>query len=66
VRCWICGAEPAHLIDVTTFGDIEPQYIPRWPAPTDHAHAERPPTPGELEQAGHEALLRIRAEGLTA
>jgi hypothetical protein len=37
--------------------------VGRWPASTDgHQHAEVPPTPGQLEQAGHEALMRIRRE----
>jgi hypothetical protein len=50
--------EPVSLIDVTELQHAEPQYLPRWP-PGDHQHAERPPTPRELEQAGHEALMRI-------
>lgn len=60
MRCWLCGVEPVSLSDVTELQHAEPQYLPRWP-PGDHRHAERPPTPGELEQAGHVALMRIRS-----
>lgn len=60
VRCWWCGIEPDSLIDVTRLGRAEPEYLPNWP-PGDHEHAGRPPTPGQLEQAGHEALMRIRS-----
>jgi len=60
MKCWLCGAEPA-LVEVTTPIDTQRRYLPgRWPPALDgHTHAERPPTPGELEQAGHEALSRI-------
>jgi hypothetical protein len=63
VRCWWCGAEP-ELVEVTRLGDAEPSYIPGyWPPSHDgHQHAEVPPTPGQLEQAGHEALMRIIRE----
>lgn len=60
MRCWQCGVEPLEVYETTTFGETRPSYLPgRWPA-GDHEHAERPPTPGELEQAGHEALMRIK------
>jgi hypothetical protein len=60
VRCWLCGVEPLEVFETTAFGDAQPTCIAgRWP-PGDHGHAERPPTPGELEQAGHEALMRIK------
>lgn len=60
VRCWWCGVEPDSLIDITRLDQAEPAYIPNWPpSTTDHAHAEHPPTPGQLEQAGHEALMRV-------
>lgn len=61
MRCWLCGAEP-ELVEVTRAESAEPECVPgRWPAPgVDHQHAVTPPTPGQLEQAGHEALMRIR------
>ena len=34
----------------------------RWPDSDTHTHVERAPTPGELEQAGHETLMRIIRE----
>ena len=59
MRCWQCGVEPLEVFETTTLLDAQPTYIAgRWP-PGDHEHAERPPTPGQLEQAGHEALSRI-------
>jgi hypothetical protein len=59
MRCWQCGVEPLETYEITTLNDAQPRYVPgRWP-PGDHAHAEQPPTPGQLEQAGHEALMRI-------
>ena len=62
MRCWQCGAEPTGLADVRTFSDPEPVYLPTgWP-PGDHEHAEHPPSPGELQQAGHRALRRILEE----
>lgn len=60
MRCWWCGVEPESLVDVTTYGDPEPQYMANWPGGADHQHAERRPTPGQLESAGHEALMRIQ------
>lgn len=54
--------EPAALYEVTTLCDPVPRYLPSWPPATDHEHAVRPPTPGELEQAGHEALIKIMGE----
>lgn len=59
MRCWWCGIEPVRLIEVTRFESPEPEYLANWPAPTDHDHAEHRPTPGQLEQSGHEALSRI-------
>lgn len=62
MRCWLCGAEPLNEIDTSTLGSAFTTSMPgRWPAAVDgHEHAERPPTPGQLEQAGHEALMRIK------
>lgn len=60
MRCWWCGVEPEALIDVTSLDAPEPQYLPNWPRGGDHEHAEHKPTPPQLEQAGHEALMRIR------
>jgi len=64
VRCWQCGVEPMETFEVSTFTDAQPRYIPgRWPAAEDgHPHAAQPPTPGQLEHAGHEALMRIIRE----
>lgn len=60
MRCWQCGIESLEVFETTTLSDLQPTYIEgRWPA-GDHEHAERPPTPTELEHAGHEALMRIR------
>lgn len=64
MRCWLCDAEPVRLLEITTLGEREPRYMPLWPRSDDHAHADRPPTPSELEQAGHEALMRIRGDAL--
>jgi hypothetical protein len=61
ITCWQCGVEPLTVHETTTLSDPQPTYIAgRWPD-GDHAHAERAPSPGELEQAGHEALMRIRS-----
>jgi hypothetical protein len=60
VRCWLCGVEPEGIVETTGLGDAKRSFVPgHWP-PGDHEHAERPPTPAQLEQAGHEALMRIR------
>lgn len=59
VTCWWCGAQPLELHEVTTLSGVPYRLIPQWPG-GDHAHAELPPTPTQLEQAGHEALMRIR------
>lgn len=50
------------MVDVATFGDPAPRYVPgRWPwTADDHDHATEPPTPAQMEQAGHETLMRIR------
>jgi hypothetical protein len=60
----MCGAEP-DLVEISTANDAQPRYVPgRWPPAEDgHQHAAQPPTPGQLEQAGHEALMRIRRAG---
>jgi hypothetical protein len=62
VRCWQCGVEPEALYETTTLSDPAPTYLANWPRVGDHEHAEQPPTPGQLEQAGHEALMRIRKQ----
>lgn len=56
-RCWYCGVEPDEVFDDSRLGSAESRYI-SWPA-GDHPHAEAPPSPGQLAQAGHEALMRI-------
>jgi hypothetical protein len=60
MRCWWCGVEPWDLHEITTMSDRGPRYLYGWPTGGDHEHAEHKPTPGQLEQAGHEALMRIR------
>lgn len=63
MRCWYCGVGPDAVFEITDFQDIEPRYLPNWPrAATDHEHAERPPSPAQLEQAGHEVLLQVRRQ----
>jgi hypothetical protein len=60
MKCWMCGVEPTGLAEITALNEVMPRFLPTgWP-PGDHEHAVQPPTPGELEQAGHEALMRIR------
>lgn len=45
---------------------IEVEINGLFPAAADgHQHAVRPPTPAELERAGHEALSRIQREATT-
>jgi hypothetical protein len=65
MKCWMCGAEPTGLADVTTFGDPEPRYLPTgWPA-GDHEHAADPPTAEQLADRGIAAIerkLKIAAE----
>jgi len=63
VRCWWCGIEP-ELVEISTLNSAEPRYMPGcWPTPAvDHQHAVDPPTPGQLEQAGHDALMQIIRE----
>ena len=58
--CWVCGAVP-ELYDARTFGSAGPEYIAgTWPVPaSDHLHVNNPPTPEQLEAAGHAALRRI-------
>lgn len=50
------------MVEVSTLTDPAPRYLPgRWPwTAGDHDHALEAPTPGQLEQAGHETLMRIR------
>jgi hypothetical protein len=60
MRCWYCGVEPTGVVEVTSLDVGEPQYAPTgWPRATDHEHAERAPTPGELLAAGARALDRV-------
>lgn len=62
MRCWQCGAEPLNEIDTSALGSTFETRMPgRWPPSEDgHQHAVTPPTPAQLEQAGHEALMRIQ------
>lgn len=59
LRCWWCDVETDGLVEVTTIGGAQRRYIANWPD-GDHVHTAEPPTPAQLEQAGHEALMRIR------
>jgi hypothetical protein len=59
MKCYLCGAEP-DMVEVSTLDSAEPKFIPgHWPVAEDHVHALAPPTPAELERAGHEALRNI-------
>lgn len=62
MKCWICGVEPLEVYETTALGSAQPTFIPgRWPE-GDHVHAERPPTPAELEAAGDRALRVIHEQ----
>lgn len=63
MNCWICGAEPVEVHSTITPPCDEPviTYI-RWPHTDTHTHVEQPPTPAQLEQAGHDTLMRILSE----
>jgi len=58
MRCWWCGVEPDDVLEDTRLGDAERRYLPVWPS-GDHDHAERPPTPGEMLEAGARRFDRI-------
>lgn len=63
MRCWLCGAEPLEVHSVVGMESPNPVIIfVRWPENGDHEHADRPPTPDELIESGHVALLNIQAE----
>jgi hypothetical protein len=57
MSCWQCGVQPEDLVEVRSLGGPV-RFIPQWPA-GDHEHAEKPPTPEELLNAGSATLLRI-------
>lgn len=57
MRCWLCGVEPDDVHTLSSF-DGPVRQILVWPA-GDHAHALHPPSPPQLEQADHEALMQI-------
>lgn len=61
MKCWLCGVEPLLEIDTTALNSpFNTKTAGRWPPATDgHQHAEQPPTPAQLEQAGHDTLMRI-------
>jgi hypothetical protein len=61
MRCWWCGVEPDALFDVTEIQSAEPKYLANWPTDDDHEHAEVAPSPAQLVDAGHQALMRVRA-----
>lgn len=58
------ASNPITIEVIRTVTDTQPRYVAgQWPPAEDgHQHAKRPPTPGELEQAGHRALMRIMTE----
>lgn len=59
ITCWWCGIEPEQLFEITQLNEAQRRYLPNWPA-GDHEHAENPPTPYELLDAGHRTLMRMR------
>jgi hypothetical protein len=61
VMCWWCGVEPDSVDEIMQFGGQVIALIPDWPA-GDHVHAERAPSPAQLQDAGHRALMRLRDE----
>lgn len=61
MRCWWCGAE-AETYEIRDMQTAQPvRIVASWPD-GDHVHTERPPSPAELEAAGHAALMRIMVE----
>lgn len=48
IRCWLCGAQPARVVEVQQFGDPTPHRILIWPASGYHQHAVSTPTPQQL------------------
>lgn len=63
MRCWSCGTEPEDTYKVESMENSHAvATIVRWPDATDHLHAERPPTPEELAEAGAQARLRIEEQ----
>jgi hypothetical protein len=57
IRCWHCGVQPEDLDEVRSpEGSV--RFVPQWPV-GDHEHAERPPTPEGLHDAGSATFLRI-------
>lgn len=58
IRCWWCGAEPYDVHTIQAFGGPVTRLIPLWPT-GDHRHEITPPTPQQLVEHGHQALLRI-------
>lgn len=60
VRCWLCGASPDVFVAVKSMDSPDHVVVVRWPVgDREHEHAERPPTPAELADQGHQALRRI-------
>lgn len=59
IHCWQCGVEPLDVVNVQSFDDPEPVWIPAlWPA-ADHEHAVGAPSPQALIDEGHRILHRI-------
>jgi hypothetical protein len=63
VKCWECDIEPEETYQVQVRDRAEPvATFVRWPAMTDHVHADRPPTPEQLAEQGRIALLHIQEQ----
>jgi hypothetical protein len=63
IRCWACGVEPEETYEVQSMEQADAiATVIRWPASTDHEHADRQPTPEELDAAGRVSLLKIQEE----
>lgn len=61
LTCWWCGESPLAVHEVVSMESVNPIAIVQWCSPADHEHALTPPTPEQMEQAGHDALMRIMA-----
>lgn len=65
-RCWWCGVEPDAEYEIMQVESAQPvRIVYGWP-PGDHEHTECPPSPAELADEGHRALLRIIEQRMTA
>jgi hypothetical protein len=60
VRCWWCGVKPIVVFEEQRLCQAEPSYRYNWPN-SDHDHAVKPPTPGQLLAEGGRAYDRLIA-----